>query len=513
VDATTSADRSGLIVEPWDAHNRALVDHVHPAGWQNPRPAGRYHLVVIGAGTAGLVTAIGAAGLGAKVALIERELMGGDCLNVGCVPSKSLLRSARAWADVRDAGRFGVEVPPGARASFPAVMERMRRLRAGISGADSAERYRKLGVDVFFGAGRFTGPDTVEVGGQTLRFRKAVIATGARAAVLPIRGLAESGALTNETVFSLAALPPRLAVIGAGPIGCELAQAFARFGAEVTVLEVAPQVLIREDPDAARVIERALLADGVRLVLGARIQMVERNGAIRSIRFEAGSESRTLEVDEILVAVGRAPNVEGLGLETVGVAYDPQTGVKVDDRLRTTNPRIFAAGDICAELKFTHHSDFQARIVIQNALFLGRARASALIVPRVTYTDPEIAAVGLDEAQAEKRGIGLTTFVQKLDEVDRAVLDGETDGFVKVHVRTGSDTILGATVVARHAGEMLSELTMAMAHGIGLGKIARVIHPYPTQADAIRRLGDAYNRTRLTPAVKRVFAAWLRWTR
>jgi pyruvate/2-oxoglutarate dehydrogenase complex dihydrolipoamide dehydrogenase (E3) component len=498
---------------PDDEHNRLLVSNVHPGDWTNPEPASRYNLVVIGAGTAGLVTAAGAAGLGARVALIERELMGGDCLNVGCVPSKALLRAARAYADVRDAGAYGVEVPEGARVNFPAVMERMRRLRARISRTDSARRFRELGVDVFLGSGRFTGPDTVEVAGKTLRFRKAVIATGARAAALPIPGLAEAGYSTNETVFSLTALPARLAVIGAGPIGCELAQAFARFGARVSLLEALPQILIKEDRDAAARVERALVRDGVELVVGCAVRRVERDGGEKVLHVERDGEVRQLRVDEILIGVGRVPNVEGLDLEAVGVAHDRTTGVKVDDRLRTTNPRIFAAGDICSAYKFTHNSDFQARIVIQNALVLGRARASALTIPWCTYTDPEIAHVGLYEREAKERGLAVKTFVQELEDVDRAVLDGEPEGFVKVHVREGSDRILGATIVARHAGELLPELTLAMVNGIGLGKIARTIHCYPTQAEAIRKLGDAYHRTRLTPVVKKLFARWLAWSR
>jgi pyruvate/2-oxoglutarate dehydrogenase complex dihydrolipoamide dehydrogenase (E3) component len=500
-------------IVPRDQHDRVLVENTHPAEWANPTPAGRYNLVVIGAGTAGLVSAIGAAGLGARVALVERDLMGGDCLNVGCVPSKALLRAARAVADARDAARFGVDAPADVRADFARVMERMRRLRAEISRADSAWRYRDLGVDVFLGAGRFTGRDTVAVGDRTLRFAKAVIATGARPAALPIPGLAEAGPLTNETVFGLERLPARLAVIGAGPIGCELAQAFARFGARVALLESAPQILIREDEDAARRIERALAGDGVSLVTGCRIERVDHDAVGKQIHLESEAGRRVLEVDEILLAVGRAPNVDGLGLETAGVAYDAKAGVKVDDRLRTSNRRVFAAGDVCAERKFTHHSDFQARIVIQNALFHGRARASALVLPWCTYTDPEIAHVGLSARDAAARGIRVRTYVQELAEVDRAILDGETDGFVKIHVREGSDRIVGATIVARHAGEMLPELTLAIGNGIGLGRLAGVIHAYPTQADAIRKLGDAYNRTRLTPLVRRIFDAWLRWTR
>jgi pyruvate/2-oxoglutarate dehydrogenase complex dihydrolipoamide dehydrogenase (E3) component len=499
---------------PWDEHNRALVARVHPPDWTNPRAAARYHLVVLGAGTAGLVAAAGAAGLGARVALVERHLMGGDCLNVGCVPSKALLRSARAWADVRRAAELGVHVPDGARVDFGAVMERMRRLRASLSPNDSAARFHALGVDVFLGEGRFTGRDTLEVGGAVLRFHRALIATGARAVVPPIPGLGEAGALTNETVFELTALPPRLVVIGAGPLGCEMAQAFARLGAAVTLLDRGSQILPREDPDAAARVAQALAADGVRLGLGATVARVERkpDGQTR-LQVESAGGAETIAVDAILVGAGRAPNVEGLGLEAAGVALDPRGGIRVDDRLRTTNPRIFAAGDVCSGERFTHHADAQARIAVRNALFLGRARVSALTLPWCTYTDPEVAHVGLSERQAQARGIALQTFVQELREVDRAVLDGETEGFVKVHVRRGTDRIVGATIVARHAGEMLPELTLALSRGVGLGALAGVIHAYPTQADAVRKLGDAYQRTRLTPRVRRLPGAWLAWRR
>ena len=500
-------------VEPWDRHNQALVENVHPATWTNPEPAARYNLVVIGAGPGGLVAAAGAAGLGAKVALVERGLMGGDCLNVGCVPSKALLRAARASADVRAAPGFGVELPGEPRVDFEAVMERMRRLRTRISATDSARRFRDLGVDVFLGAGRFTSGDSVTVEGRTLRFRKAVIATGARAATLPIPGLADAGFLTNETVFGLTILPRRLAVIGAGPVGCELAQAFARFGAEVTLLEAAPRILLREDDDAAAVVERALARDGVRIAVGCTIERVERAATGAVIHHVADGAKHQASVDEILVAAGRTPNVDDLGLETAHVTYDARTGIVVDDRLRTTNRRIYAIGDVCSRAQFTHHADFQARLALQNALFLGRAKARALTVPRVTYTDPELAHVGLSERDAAARGIAIRTFVQPFGEVDRALLDGDDDGFVKVHVRAGGDTIVGATLVGRHAGELVSEVTLAIVQGVGLGKLARTMHPYPTQAEAIRKLGDAYTRTRLTPFVKRLFTRWLAWTR
>ena len=502
------------IARPEDAYNQALVANVHPRGWTNPEPAPSYNLVVLGGGTAGLITAAGAAGLGAKVALVEREHLGGDCLNVGCVPSKALLRAARAAADVRDAGRYGVEVPPGTRVNFPAVMERMRRLRSEISRHDSAQRYRdELGIDVFLGEGRFVDSDSVAVNGKTLRFRRAVIATGTRAMPLPIPGLAEASYLTNETVFSLTELPARLAIIGAGPIGCELAQAFARFGAQVTLLEVMPQVLIREDKDAAALIRAALMRDGVSLVLGCQITGLERDGRDTVLRVEKDGQQEEVLVDAVLLGVGRAPNVEGLNLEAVGVEFDAKQGVKVDDRLQTTNPRIYAAGDICSPYQFTHMADALARIVIQNTLFVGRAKASALTVPWCTYTDPEIAHVGLSAHEAEKQGIAIQTFHQEMGRVDRAMLEGDTDGFVKIHTKAGTDTILGATIVTRHAGEMISELTLAMVGGLGLGTLARTIHTYPTRAEAIKRAADAYNRTRLTPRVKALFTKWLAWTR
>ena len=471
----------------------------------------RYNLVVVGAGTAGLVAAAGAAGLGAKVALVEKHLMGGDCLNTGCVPSKALIRASRAAHAVRNAGEFGIRVD-GVSVDFPAVMERLRRLRSQIGVNDSVERFRKLGVEVILGPARFAGPDALEVGGKTLRFAKAVIAAGARAAAPPIPGLKEAGFLTNETVFDLTELPKRLAVIGAGPIGCELAQAFRRLGSEVHLLEAKGQLLVREDRDAAAVVEASFLRDGIRFSCGHTVSRVETRGSEKVVFSDCVCHPGGLTVDEILIGVGRAPNVEGLNLEGAGVEYS-SSGVKVDDFLRTTNPGIYAAGDICLGAKFTHTADFSARIVIQNALFHGRKRLSALTVPWCTYTDPEIAHVGLYEKEALERGLKVKTFVQEMKEVDRAILDGETEGFVKVHVEDGTDRILGATIVAAHAGDLISEVSVAMAAQMGLASIASVIHPYPTQAEGIRKLGDAYNRTRLTPFVKGLLSSWLGWTR
>jgi pyruvate/2-oxoglutarate dehydrogenase complex dihydrolipoamide dehydrogenase (E3) component len=500
-------------VPPDDEFNRQLVAHVHPRDWVNPCPTGRYNLVVIGAGTAGLVSAIGAAGLGAKVALVERHLMGGDCLNVGCVPSKALIRAARACAGVRRAGEFGIEIPTGTRVNFASVMERMRRLRSSISPNDSAERFRSKGVDVFLGEGRFTGNDSIVVGDTTLRFSKAVIATGARALAPEIPGLTEAAFLTNETVFSLTELPSRLAVIGAGPIGCELAQAFARFGAQVTLIERSAQILPREDRDASQRLEQALVREGLGISLHSRVLRVTRNESEKILSLECNGKPRELVVDEILVGTGRAPNVENLGLDSASVKFDSRSGVVVDDHLRTANPCIFAAGDVCSRFKFTHAADAMARIVIQNALFPSRTRVSRLTIPWCTYTDPEIAHVGLTERGAADQGIAIETFVQELHDVDRAILDGQTEGFVKIHLRRGTDRIVGATIVAAHAGEMISEITLAMTAGVGLKKIGQTIHPYPTQTEAIKRVADAYNRTRLTPFVQALFKKWLAWQR
>jgi pyruvate/2-oxoglutarate dehydrogenase complex dihydrolipoamide dehydrogenase (E3) component len=499
-------------VSPWDSHNQKLASNVHPADWKNPHPAPRYNLVVIGGGTAGLVTAAGAAGLGAKVALIEKHLLGGDCLNVGCVPSKAIIRAARAVASVREAADFGVQVPPGTTADFGKAMERMRHLRADISPHDSAQRFTELGVDVFLGAAKFTGPDTIEVGGQTLRFAKAVIATGARAAAPPISGLKDIPYLTNETLFSLTELPKRLGVIGAGPIGCEMAQSFARFGSEVFLVEALHGILPREDRDAADIVQAAIIRDGVKLLCcGKDLKLARDPNGVR-LQVESHGKGYDVLVDQLLVAVGRAPNVEGLGLETVGVEFDKK-GVKVNDRLQTTNPRIYACGDICSPYQFTHAADFMARIVIQNALFKGRAKASSLIIPWATYTSPEIAHVGLYEKEAKDKGIAVDTFTQELSKVDRAILDGETEGFVRVHVRKGTDEIVGATVIAAHAGDLIGELTLAIKGKLGLKTIGATIHPYPTQAEAIRKTGDLYNRARLTPFVKKLMNRWLAWQR
>jgi pyruvate/2-oxoglutarate dehydrogenase complex dihydrolipoamide dehydrogenase (E3) component len=496
-------------VSPADEYNRALAANVHPPQWVNPEPSGRYNLVVLGGGTAGLVSAAGAAALGAKVALIEKHLLGGDCLNYGCVPSKALIQAARVAQTVREASDYGVHVPGGFKINFGETMERMRRLRAGISEHDSARRFRDLGVDVFLGDGKFVDRRTIEVEGQRLKFTRAIIATGARAAHPSIPGLAEAGFLTNETVFSLTELPRRLCVIGAGPIGCEMAQAFRRLGSEVCIVTDGQSILPREDREAAAIVHERFELEGIKVLLGARILKAELVDGIKFLVFEHNGMEKHVASDEILVAVGRAPNVEGLNLEAAGVAYD-RRGVTVDDRLRTSNPSIFAAGDICSRFKFTHAADAMARLALRNAFFFGRGKASALVIPWCTFTDPEVGHVGLYEDEARKRGHDVVTHTVNMGEVDRAVLDGATDGFARVHTDAKNGRILGATLVSEHAGESISEFVLAMNRNVPLSAFSSTIHPYPTQAEALKRLGDLSVRARLRPWLRQVFATYFK---
>jgi pyruvate/2-oxoglutarate dehydrogenase complex dihydrolipoamide dehydrogenase (E3) component len=493
----------GPEVSPSDEADRELVGHVRPPAWRNPRPASKYDLVVLGGGTAGLVSAMGAAGLGARVALVERHLLGGDCLNTGCVPSKALIRSSRVVGEMRRAAALGIRTGE-ATVDFGAVMGRMRRRRAGIAANDSAERLTKAGVDVFFGEAAFADDRTVVVDQERLPFRRAVIATGGRPAAPPVLGLDAVPFLTNETVFSLTELPRRLLVIGAGPIGCELAQAFARLGAAVSIFGRPPQVLPREDADAAAIVRRSLESDGVRVELGVKLEGVDGSAGDLRVRYTRCGDGPGGAVagDAILVAAGRAPNIEGLRLEAAGVTATKE-GVSVNDRLQTSNRRVYASGDVSSAYKFTHAADATSRIVIQNALFYGRRKASALVIPWVTYTDPEVAHVGVSEVDVSKSGNRLHSITIQLSDVDRAVVDDETDGFVRVHHEKGR--LRGCTIVAPHAGEMIGEVTYAMTHGGSLSALSSTVNPYPTQSEALRKAGDVYRRQSLTPGVRKWF--------
>ena len=468
-----------------DARWRRLV---FPPDYRNPTPATRYNLTVIGAGPAGLVVAIAAAGLGARVALVERHAMGGDCLNVGCVPSKTLLAGASSGL------------------SLALAMERVRAVRAAIAVHDSVERYSAAGVDVFLGNASFADPHELRVGEARLRTRRAVIATGARAHVPPLPGLVDIAPLTNETVFDLTEQPRRLAVLGAGPVGCELAQAFARLGTQVELLEVAPQILPQEESEAAQLVAESLARDGVRLRLGARVASASRTAAGKTLLLADGAP---VVADEVLVAAGRVRNLEGLALERAGVRADASAGVAVNARLQTSHPHIYAAGDVCSALQFTHVADAQARIVVRNALFPGSASAERLVIPWCTYTRPELARVGPSGRELGRTGRAFDRYRVEFGELDRGRTDDAADGYAEVLTARGTDRILGATIVGKDAGEQLAPVVLALTRGLGLKSLESLVLPYPTRSEYLRRIIDAYSRTRLTPLTARTLRWWL----
>lgn len=460
-----------------------------PDDYKNPYPQERYHLAIVGAGPAGLIAAIGAAGLGANVALIERHTMGGDCLNVGCVPSKCLLDYSKKH--------------PG---DFDGAFSWLREVRAGIAPHDSVTRYTELGVDVFLGDAAFAADGALEVDGTRINARRYAICTGASAAVPPIPGLRECNPLTNENVFELREKPDSIAILGAGPIGCELAQAFARLGVEVHLFERADRVLGPESPRASAIIGDALVASGVNVHLSSGVESVSADGSGVVVTNGEG-EFRT---DEVLVALGRRPNTADLNLAAVDVALDDQGLIKVDEKLRSSNSAIFAAGDCAAKLQFTHHADAQARVVVQNALFAPTASVAGFVVPHCTYTSPEVASVGASEASLEQAGTEYDTYEVAFNELDRGRAEDDNTGYAQVFCAKGSDKILGASVVGHDAGEQLAPLCLMMSNQLGLGAAAKTILAYPTRSEYVKRLGDAYNRTRFTPLAQRITKFWFK---
>ena len=489
-----------------DAADEQLIEIVATPDYINPEPLGKVNLLVIGGGPAGLVAAAGAAGLGAKVALAERRMMGGDCLNFGCVPSKAMLASARAVGVVARGESYGLRVDETG-CDFEAVMARVRAVRARLAPHDGLTRFLEMGIKVHLGSAQFTGPDEADVDGKPIRFHRALISTGAAPLLPDIPGLDDAAPLTSESLYTLTELPRRLAIIGAGPMGCEVAQAFSRFGSEVVVIEAADSPLGNADPDAAAVVRQALEEDGVTVMLGARIDQVTREGDLTRIQLQHGEASKTVACDTLLVAAGRRPVTGGLGLESAGVDFDPATGIETDDRLRTTNPRIYAAGDCTAKGGHTHVADAHARIVIRNALFRGRERWSGGAVPACTYTDPELAHVGLSHEAAGERGA--TTLTLPFDQVDRGVLDGADEGFARVHLDAGG-RILGATCVGRGAGDLIALPALLMSQDMPLAALNETILPYPTRASAWKQLADQANRARLTPGRARLLRWWLK---
>ena len=516
-------------------HDARLQAAVHPPDWRNPLPRNPYNLVVIGGGTAGLVAAAGCAGLSGRVALIEKKALGGDCLNTGCIPSKALIRAGHAAHAIRGASAYGIRVETEPIVDFDAVMERVRKVRADLSIHDSAARFRDLGVDVFFGEGRFIDGRTIGVGDSKLRFTKALIASGARPYIPPIPGLNEAGFLTSDSVFDLRQVPARLAVIGAGAVGCELAQAFARLGAHVTLFERRERTLPLEEASAAGVVQAALIRDDVQVVCSANVDSVKTNpDGLRSVSWTAADEPlqheggrglsganppngnederHSLEFDQVLVAAGRTPNTNGLGLDAAGVRVKSGR-IVLDSRLRTTNRRIFAAGDVASEQRFTHAADAMARIVLRNALFMGRQRFEPLTIPRSVFTDPELAHIGRGAGDDGVR----TSFSIPFKSVDRVrtddALSADADaGYATVYVGS-RDTIVGATIVGSGAGEMIGAFAQAISAGTGLRDLSELILPYPTRGLAVRALGDAYQRSRLSSTALHASKTWLGWAR
>ena len=506
---------SKVSLEPLNQYNKLAMDHVAPSGWVNPDPKDKYDVLVIGGGSGGLVSAIGAKSLGVeRVALIEKHLLGGDCLNFGCVPSKSLISSGKVFHSVFDSAfHHGISFKKeDIHVDFLKVMDRMFQLRSNISQHDSTKRLTGLGIDVFLGTAKFSSENSVEVDGKKIFFTKAIVASGSVAYIPPILGIENVNYLTNQTVFSLQSLPKNLVIIGAGPIGCELGQVFRRFGSQVTLLQSSSQFLPKEDRDAALLLEQSFKKEGIDCRFNTQIHEISQDAKtkIKKISFTSGKKQEMVNADVLLIATGRKPDLKGMGLHSASIQYDDRKWIIVDDYLQTTNSNVFAVGDVCSRYKFTHVSDFSARIAIQNALFFKSKKFSSLLIPWVTYTDPEIAHVGLYEEDAISRKIPIDTYTQDFKDVDRCVLDG-VEGFVKIHVKKGTDKILGATIVGGHAGDMLSEITTAMQNNIGLSKISRVIHPYPTQAEAIRKIGDQYNRNCLTPFVVRLLKFWIKF--
>jgi dihydrolipoamide dehydrogenase len=488
------------------------------AKWAKPARFDR-NVVVIGAGSAGLVTSYIAAAVKAKVTLVERHRMGGDCLNTGCVPSKALIRSAKFLSHVKRSAEFGVR-SASADFDFAEVMERVQSVVKAIEPHDSVERYAGLGVEVIAGTARIRDPWTVEIakedGTRTqLTARSIVIAAGARPFVPPIPGLAEAGPLTSDSVWALRRLPRRLVVLGGGPIGCELAQAFARFGAKVTQVEMLPRLMIREDPEVSELVRRRFEAEGVEVLVGHKAKEVRTEGGEKVLVAESGGVERRIAFDEILVAVGRVANTEGYGLEELGIPVTKGRTVEVNEFLETAYPNIYACGDVAGPYQFTHTAAHMAWYASVNALF-GRFRKFKVdysVIPWATFTEPEVARVGLNEQEAKEKGIAHQVVTYGIDDLDRAIADGEAHGFVKVIVKPGSDAILGATIVGEHAGDLVAEFVAAMRHGIGLNKVLGTIHIYPTLAEANKYAAGAWKRSTVTRGQMDFLAAFHDWTR
>ncbi|MCZ6514074.1 MAG: dihydrolipoyl dehydrogenase [Nitrospinae bacterium] len=445
-----------------------------------------YNLIVIGAGSAGLVSAYIASVLNAKVALIEKHKMGGDCLNTGCVPSKALIRTGKILSYMKRSQDFGLKSAQ-VDFEFADVMERVQKVIQKVEPHDSSERYTQLGVDCITGSAKILSPHEVQVNGKTLTTKNIIIATGARPAVPPIPGLDQVDYLTTDTIWNLRELPKKLVVAGGGPIGCELAQCFVRLGSEVTVVEMLPDLLIREDEEASRIVRQKFIAEGVDVRVNSECKEVVIQDGKKYMLVEKGETTDWVEFDQLLVAVGRAANARGFGLEEIGVQLGPRGTVEVDSYLRTTaHKNIYACGDVAGPFQFTHTAAHQAWYCAVNALFspFKKFKVDYRVIPWCTFTDPEVARVGLNEKDAKEQGIPYEVVTYGLDDLDRAIADSEDKGYVKVLTVPGKDKILGVTIVGYHAGDLIAEYVLAMKQGLGLNQILGTIHIYPTMAEA-----------------------------
>ena len=472
------------------------------------------NLIVIGAGSAGLVTAYISAAVKSKVTLIEKHKMGGDCLNYGCVPSKSLIRSARMCAQMRRADKYGI-YPCEPKFEFSRIMQRIQTIIKTIEPHDSVERYTSLGVECLTGEARVISPHEVEINGQMLSARRLIIATGARPFVPPIEGLDKVKALTSDNIWDLKHLPKRLTVLGGGPIGCELAQCFARFGTEVTLIEMAPSIMIKDDIEAANIVHQSLEDDGVKILTNHKAVNVTGDDNQKQLICESESESVAISFDEILVAVGRRANTENLGLEALGVELNKNGTIKTDSRLISTVPSILACGDVTGPYQFTHTASHQAWYASVNGLFdkFKTFSVDYSVIPWVTYTQPEVAQVGLTEAMATKQGVDFEITRYDFAGFDRALTETATNGFVKVITPRGKDTVLGATIVGIHAGEMITEFTLSMKHRLGLNKILGTIHPYPTWMEANKFAAGTWKREHTPQWALKLLEKFHQWRR
>jgi pyruvate/2-oxoglutarate dehydrogenase complex dihydrolipoamide dehydrogenase (E3) component len=486
--------RSTKIAPRRDQGDRAAVERrVRPAGWVNPQARELYDLVVVGAGPAGMEAAQYARRFGLTVALVEHAELGGNSLNAGSIPSKTLIHSARVCAQIRDAAEFAISSAADLNLDFAALKARMTRVRARIAEYHSAERLRADGIDLFFGEAKFSSSATLAVDATTLPFNKAIIATGARPRPPTFPGLDNVGYRTSTNIFDMPELPQRLVVIGGGPLGCELAQAFCRLGSRVTIIQNDPKFLPREERDAAELLSEAMARDGVDIMLNTTVVGAHAENHDKFVDGENYDKKISVATDEILLSIGRLPNVEKLDLKIAGVDCDDK-GVKVDDCLRTANRNIYAAGDVCMSNRFTNVAWVSARMAVCNAFQAKRVRRSEMMIPWCTFCDPEIAHVGLQVWDARARSIPLKTYTVMMQDIDRAITGGQDDGFVKIHVQDGTDRILGATIVASRASELINEVSVIMSTGIGMRDLARIIHTYPAQSEAIRLAALAFER-------------------